>query len=883
MADGEGEVVGAALLRWADGRFPLPGDPGHRWYTARGGVVAALAGAAVTLRAGDPDAKATGWVGDADPDQLRILAAASARPPVLVVVGAAGTGKTRTAAMIIRREIDTGGRVLVVTRQRYGVRRLWAELADVGVGARVPRAGSGAGGRRGASEGAGADDGAVLDRHRRAMVEPFGAWGLTLRGIQDHLVGRAPWTGPVLDPRRAAELDPREARRLARDLERFAHAGGLRDGVWHGVRIDTPEQARTTVGELAELRARFREIRAAAARARLHPDRPEPRDPAEWAACLALVKRVREFSVVIDPGILAGPYSIRQLLAATRWYGRPAVHRHLREHTRFPIDRGGMRLALAEARALRRLFREQPGGLPEAAFLRAMVPAWVDSEHQWQALAAYTETLFPTLGLAADTSLPDIAARLDRFARSISAEGVSPEVLADRCRSYARLATAGLAPLVASLTARTVPADEGADEYERFLYTSLAHAATTGDPGVVVGLQAHAHRYRIQAAATASAGGPGAVALSGGLMSSQAMPASEPVHVMSPRAARQLPDNAHFDLVVVDDAGTVSERDAIPALLRADRVVVIGDPLGPGLGDPDGPVEPGDPGSEGDLRSVLASVSRFVEPIRIGYPHRALDERLAMPSGGATGAELPGVHGEAAVRHIVSVEDDVAAVVETVRECRARHPDESVAVVTLGGSQARRIQAALPAGHSGPDLVVGRAAALHGGEWDTVLLSVGAKRDREGRLIHRFGAATMPGGDALVASAVSRARRRLIVVSAFEASELDPTRLRARGARMLRTVLRHAGSDNCGCGCGRGRSEGEAAVARAPARVDAVAGVRAGGNRRDVDGPDVFHADVLDRLREAGLDPMYEFGGPAGVVIALPDRPADLVLQLRLP
>ncbi|MFE5333705.1 hypothetical protein ACFRCG_45685 [Embleya sp. NPDC056575] len=138
-----------------------------------------MAGAAVTLRAADPDAKATGWVGDADPDQLRILAAASARPPALVVVGVAGTGKTRTAAMIIRREIDTGGRVLVLTRQRYGVRRLWAELADAGdgVGARVPLAGAGADGRWGAGEGAGAEDGAVLDRHRRAMVEPFGAWG----------------------------------------------------------------------------------------------------------------------------------------------------------------------------------------------------------------------------------------------------------------------------------------------------------------------------------------------------------------------------------------------------------------------------------------------------------------------------------------------------------------------------------------------------------------------------------------------------------------------------------------------------------------------------------------------------------------------------------
>ncbi|MFI6978208.1 hypothetical protein ACIBSV_06385 [Embleya sp. NPDC050154] len=447
-------------------------------------------------------------------------------------------------------------------------------------------------------------------------------------------MGRPLWTGPVLDPELVSALDPNEAHRLGRDLERLAHAGGLRDAAWHGVRIDTLEQARSVVGEVAELRARWREIRAAASRARLHPDRAEPRDLAEWTACLALVKRVRQLSIVVDPEVLTGPYSIPRLPATTRWYGRPAARRYLRERTRSPTDRAAMRLTMTEARALVRLFQEQPDGLPETVFLREMVPAWSDSECERQALAGYAESLFPVLGLPVDAALPDIGERLDRLAESISADGVSCERLADRCRWYRALATAGLGPLMADLTARAVSPEGAAGGYEHFLYTSLAHTITAGGPGGVVGLQAHAHRYRTRASATAVVR-PRPV--SGVRVGPSAAPAGAPVRVMSPRAVRRLPDDVRFDLVVVDDAGTVSERDVIPALLRADRAVLFGDPAGPRLGDPDGPVEPGDPGSEGDLRSALAAVSRFVDPVRIGHPHRA--RRTPRVAGGSHSAD----------------------------------------------------------------------------------------------------------------------------------------------------------------------------------------------------------------------------------------------------
>ena len=59
-------------------------------------------------------------------------------------------------------------------------------------------------------------------------------------------------------------------------------------------------------------------------------------------------------------------------------------------------------------------------------------------------------------------------------------------------------------------------------------------------------------------------------------------------------------------------------------------------------------------------------------------------------------------------------------------------------------------------------------------------------------MLHRFGPLNLEGGERRLNVAITRARRRMTVVSSFTAADLDPERLRARGALMLRDFLLYA-------------------------------------------------------------------------------------------
>jgi hypothetical protein len=59
-------------------------------------------------------------------------------------------------------------------------------------------------------------------------------------------------------------------------------------------------------------------------------------------------------------------------------------------------------------------------------------------------------------------------------------------------------------------------------------------------------------------------------------------------------------------------------------------------------------------------------------------------------------------------------------------------------------------------------------------------------------VLHRFGPLNIEGGERRLNVAITRARQRMTVVSALRASDLDPERLKARGAIMLRDFLAYA-------------------------------------------------------------------------------------------
>ena len=83
---------------------------------------------------------------------------------------------------------------------------------------------------------------------------------------------------------------------------------------------------------------------------------------------------------------------------------------------------------------------------------------------------------------------------------------------------------------------------------------------------------------------------------------------------------------------------------------------------------------------------------------------------------------------------------------------------------------------------------------VQGDERDAILISIGYGKSADGRMLYRFGPLNQEGGERRLNVAVTRARSRIGVISSFSSADMDPARLKADGAKMLRDYLRYAES-----------------------------------------------------------------------------------------
>jgi len=311
-----------------------------------------------------------------------------------------------------------------------------------------------------------------------------------------------------------------------------------------------------------------------------------------------------------------------------------------------------------------------------------------------------------------------------------------------------------------------------------------------------------------------------------------AVRALRPCWAMSPLTVCQaLPHHPGlFDVVVFDEASQITPAEAMPAVLRGARVVVVGDrqQLPPttffaaALGE--GEVEGlgADEGTEG-YESVLDALTGLIPERLLTWHYRSRDERLIAFSNrhvyeGAL-TTFPGVGRGDAVRHELvnpgaderrggddSSEAEVRRVCELVRAHAHTRPGESLAVIAMGSRHAERVDEAVREMAEGDDAVaellsedrsepffVKNLERVQGDERDAVILTIGYGRDgRGGRLSYRFGPLLQEGGDRRLNVAVTRARRRLTLVSSFAHDDMDPERCTAPGLAMLRAYLAYA-------------------------------------------------------------------------------------------
>jgi very-short-patch-repair endonuclease len=347
----------------------------------------------------------------------------------------------------------------------------------------------------------------------------------------------------------------------------------------------------------------------------------------------------------------------------------------------------------------------------------------------------------------------------------------------------------------------------------------------------------------------------------------------KPCWVMSPLVVSQtLPPERLFDVVIFDEASQVRPADAMPAVARGTQLVVAGDEkqlpptaffLASTPEEEDAELEEGAPqlaAVEG-FESILDALGMLLPARTLEWHYRSRDERLIAFSNGHFYdwhlTTFPGIGDTEVINHILvphrlgvvgqeeSASDEVREVVRLVLEHAETRPQESLGVITMGIKHADRVEAALfEALRERPDLdpffteaseerfFVKNLERVQGDERDAVILSIGYGKTPEGRLLYRFGPLNLEGGARRLNVAVTRARRRLALVSSFGTADMDPNRPMSEGAQILRDYLRFAESG--------GSNLGERALDR-PAL-------------------NPFEIDVRDALARAGVSVVPQLG-----------------------
>ena len=371
----------------------------------------------------------------------------------------------------------------------------------------------------------------------------------------------------------------------------------------------------------------------------------------------------------------------------------------------------------------------------------------------------------------------------------------------------------------------------------------------------------------------------------------ETLTAIKPCWAMSPLVvASILPAGRWFDVVIFDEASQIPPAQAVSAISRATQVVVAGDErqLPPtsfftAATDEDATTDSGDPTADSlteGFESILDVLSAALPVRRLTWHYRSLDERLvsfanAQMYDGAL-VTFPGTSDEAVVRlevvdgsapvqpgleAIESTQAEVDRVVELVLSHARTRPSESLGVIALGIKHATRILDALRVALIGAEGVgdffdedsaerffVKNLERVQGDERDAIILSIGYGKTPHGRVLHRFGPLNLEGGERRLNVAITRARRRMTVVSSFTAADLDPTRLKARGALMLRDFLSYAAHGGCQPTPQAQTGPDSPDSPGGPAAQSALPGVV-----HIVPPPDPLVADLAARLRTEGL------------------------------
>ena len=300
-----------------------------------------------------------------------------------------------------------------------------------------------------------------------------------------------------------------------------------------------------------------------------------------------------------------------------------------------------------------------------------------------------------------------------------------------------------------------------------------------------------------------------------------------------------------FDLVVFDEASQMFIENALPTIYRGNHIVVAGDnkQLRPSSGfvrryQADDSFDYNmDLSMQAalEVESLLDLATAKFTPVHLNYHYRSMyselidfsnmafyDNKLQIaPNITFFGANKPieriKVRGMWQNRHN---HEEAVAVVKLVRNIlRERTNRESIGIVTFNNEQKEYIEDMLDAeaekvavfrrqlyaeenrfeNGENNSLFVKNLENVQGDERDIIIFSIGYARNEYDKVVAQFGSLSLDGGANRLNVAITRARKKVYVVTSIEPEELDTVESsKNNGPKLLKKYLLYARSVSAG-------------------------------------------------------------------------------------
>ena len=297
------------------------------------------------------------------------------------------------------------------------------------------------------------------------------------------------------------------------------------------------------------------------------------------------------------------------------------------------------------------------------------------------------------------------------------------------------------------------------------------------------------------------------------------MVAANPIWAMSPvQVANFLTRKSKFDLVIFDEASQVKPEMAIPSIIRGKGIVIAGDSnqlpptnffSGAGLSTADNSEDQYFEDTTKDSESILEAAERVIGSSgkRLNWHYRSRDERLIALSNleiyGNSLTTFPASDTPDALRHVLVKSEkhrdtvsgisnnEVEKTIGLIVEHQKKNPTESLGVITFGVNHLSKLEMALEIArrqNAGLDrwldsnekepFFMKNLERVQGDERDAIILFTGYGRSTDGKINMQWGPLTQEVGRRRLNVAISRAKRRMTLVSTMSSAEFETANIK---------------------------------------------------------------------------------------------------------